>query len=79
MPVRTFVKKDVSVNSKTPGFAAWNMAKTMTVIIGILLLLEFTYFAYTTNSSFEITVICIFIFGLLANIPLFYSLYKNSK
>ncbi|MGV3508630.1 MAG: hypothetical protein ACO1N7_05015 [Sphingobacteriaceae bacterium] len=79
MPVRTFVKKDVSANSKSPVFVAWNMAKTMTVITGILLLLEFTYFAYTTSSSFEITLICIFIFGLLANIPLFYSLYKSSK
>jgi hypothetical protein len=55
----------------------WSVIKYLTAFIGLLLLLEFAYFLYTAHSSVEITLICIFIFSVITNIPIFYSMYKQ--
>lgn len=58
---------------------AWCLAKKITVFIGIVLLLEMLYFLKTASSSLEITMLCIFVFALISNMPIFYKLYKTSE
>lgn len=62
--------------SETP--RAWLFAKRITVLIGVILLLEMMYFVATASSSLEITVICIVLFAMIGNIPILYNLYKST-
>lgn len=57
---------------------AWLVAKRIAVLIGVLLLLEYIYFVDTASSSVEVTLICILIFTFISNIPILYSLYRNT-
>jgi hypothetical protein len=72
-------KRDPDCQHNFDGPHAWSVAKRMIVFIAVLLLLEYVYFVHTASSSFEVTLICIFIFTLISNIPILYTLYKNTK
>jgi len=78
MDLAQFCKTDTPYQQNFGTLRAWLVAKRIAVLIGVLLLLEYMYFVNTANSSFEVTVICIFIFTLISNIPILYSLYKNT-
>ena len=72
-------KIDPHCQQNFEGPHAWSVAKRIIVLIGVLLLLEYMYFVHTASSSFEVTLICIFIFTLISNIPILYTLYKNTE
>jgi hypothetical protein len=78
MDLSQFYKSDTPYQNNFGALYAWLVAKRIAVLIGILLLLEYAYFVNTASSSFEVTLICIFIFALISNIPILYSLYKDS-
>lgn len=79
MAVTKFIKTETHHDLKYNKHDAWSLAKRITIFIGIILLIEFMYFIQTATSLFEITIICIFIFAMLGNMPLFHSLYKRME
>ena len=78
MGLINFSKSELPYKGNYKTFYAWIVAKWIILLIGVLLIFEFLYFVNTANSSFEITVICIFLFALISNIPILYSLYKKT-
>ncbi|MEJ6980565.1 hypothetical protein WG906_08905 [Pedobacter sp. P351] len=78
MDLTNFSKSEMPYKENYKTLYAWIVAKWVVLLIAILLVFEFLYFVNTANSSLEITIICIFLFALISNIPILYSFYKKT-